>query len=76
MVAADIYRPAAIDQLKVLGQTLGVDVFSVPGQMPQQPGPPGAPQQMNPDAMSPQQKYAMACGKILPSVNERNPYLK
>ena len=36
LVAADIYRPAAIDQLKVLGQTLGVDVFSIPGQRPQQ----------------------------------------
>lgn len=28
LVAADIYRPAAIDQLKVLGERLGVDVFS------------------------------------------------
>lgn len=36
LVAADIYRPAAIEQLKVLGQTLEVDVFSIPGQRPQQ----------------------------------------
>ena len=28
MVAADIYRPAAIDQLEVLGAQIGVDVFS------------------------------------------------
>ena len=31
MVAADIYRPAAIDQLKVLGKRLNVEVFSLPG---------------------------------------------
>ena len=36
LVAADIYRPAAIDQLKVLGQRLSVDVLSVPGQKPVQ----------------------------------------
>jgi signal recognition particle subunit SRP54 len=30
LVAADIYRPAAIDQLKVLGETIGVDVYSEP----------------------------------------------
>lgn len=30
LVAADIYRPAAIDQLKVLGGQIGVDVFSDP----------------------------------------------
>ena len=30
LVAADIYRPAAIDQLKVLGSQIGVDVFSEP----------------------------------------------
>ena len=30
LVAADIYRPAAIDQLKVLGGQIGVDVFSEP----------------------------------------------
>ncbi len=34
LVAADIYRPAAIDQLQVLGQRLGVPVFSVPGLQP------------------------------------------
>ena len=34
MVAADVYRPAAIDQLKVLGQRLEVPVHSVPGMMP------------------------------------------
>lgn len=28
LVAADIYRPAAIDQLEVLGKQVGVDVFS------------------------------------------------
>ncbi len=28
LVAADIYRPAAIDQLEVLGSQIGVDVFS------------------------------------------------
>ena len=28
LVAADIYRPAAIDQLEVLGQQIGVDVFA------------------------------------------------
>lgn len=30
LVAADIYRPAAIDQLKVLGEQIGVPVFSQP----------------------------------------------
>lgn len=30
LVAADIYRPAAIDQLKVLGGQIGVEVFSEP----------------------------------------------
>jgi len=30
LVAADIYRPAAIDQLKVLGSQINVDVFSEP----------------------------------------------
>ncbi len=30
LVAADIYRPAAIDQLKVLGGQIGVDVYSEP----------------------------------------------
>jgi signal recognition particle subunit SRP54 len=31
MVAADIYRPAAIDQLKVLGEQIKVPVFSIDG---------------------------------------------
>jgi signal recognition particle subunit SRP54 len=30
LVAADIYRPAAIDQLKILGEQISVDVFSDP----------------------------------------------
>lgn len=30
LVAADIYRPAAIDQLHVLGEQIGVEVFSEP----------------------------------------------
>jgi signal recognition particle subunit SRP54 len=30
LVACDIYRPAAIDQLKVLGDQVGVEVFSEP----------------------------------------------
>src|SRR5215510_8551612 len=30
LTACDIYRPAAIDQLKVLGQQVGVDVFERP----------------------------------------------
>jgi len=30
LVAADVYRPAAIDQLKVLGEQIGVDVYSEP----------------------------------------------
>ena len=34
LIAADIYRPAAIDQLKVLGQRLDVPVFSEPGMSP------------------------------------------
>ena len=29
MIAADIYRPAAIDQLKTLGQQIDVPVFSL-----------------------------------------------
>lgn len=36
LVAADIYRPAAIEQLKVLGQRLSVPVFSLPGAKPQE----------------------------------------
>jgi len=31
LAAADIYRPAAIEQLKTLGASLGVEVFSLPG---------------------------------------------
>ncbi|MBT3217889.1 MAG: signal recognition particle protein, partial [Proteobacteria bacterium] len=31
LVAADVYRPAAVDQLMVLGQKLGVPVFSING---------------------------------------------
>lgn len=34
LVAADIYRPAAVDQLKVLGSRLGVPVFNIPGASP------------------------------------------
>ncbi len=34
LVAADIYRPAAIDQLKVLGERLGMPVFSLEGASP------------------------------------------
>jgi len=34
LVAADIYRPAAVEQLKVLGQQLGVPVYSEPGVAP------------------------------------------
>lgn len=30
LVACDVYRPAAIDQLKVVGAQAGVDVFSLP----------------------------------------------
>jgi len=31
LVAGDVYRPAAIDQLKVLGEQVGVEVFTVEG---------------------------------------------
>lgn len=31
LVAGDVYRPAAIDQLKVLGSQINVDVYSEPG---------------------------------------------
>lgn len=31
LVAADVYRPAAIEQLKILGEQINVDVFTVPG---------------------------------------------
>ena len=34
LVAADVYRPAAIHQLKVLGERLGVPVFARPGANP------------------------------------------
>jgi len=36
MVAADVYRPAAIDQLKVLGKRLDIPVFFAPGKTPPQ----------------------------------------
>ena len=31
LVAADVYRPAAIEQLRILGEQIGVDVFTVEG---------------------------------------------
>ena len=31
LVAGDIYRPAAIDQLKVLGSQIGVEVYTEEG---------------------------------------------
>jgi signal recognition particle subunit SRP54 len=34
LVAADIYRPAAVDQLKILGEQLKVPVFHEPGVQP------------------------------------------
>jgi len=33
LVAGDVYRPAAIDQLKVLGEQIGVDVYTEEGNM-------------------------------------------
>ena len=33
LVACDVYRPAAIEQLKVVGETVGVPVYSEPGNM-------------------------------------------
>jgi len=36
LVAADVYRPAAVDQLKVLGTKLNVPVFHVDGLKPQE----------------------------------------
>lgn len=33
LVACDIYRPAAIDQLKVLGEQIGVEVYAEPGNL-------------------------------------------
>ncbi|NLW78315.1 MAG: signal recognition particle protein [Ruminococcaceae bacterium] len=35
LVACDIYRPAAIDQLKLVGETAGAPVFSLPGEKPE-----------------------------------------
>jgi signal recognition particle subunit SRP54 len=34
LVAADVYRPAAIDQLKILGEQLGLPVFSADAKTP------------------------------------------
>ncbi len=34
LVAADVYRPAAVDQLMVLGRKLDIPVFSMPGLAP------------------------------------------
>jgi signal recognition particle subunit SRP54 len=34
LVAGDIYRPAAVDQLKVLGERLGIPVYHRPGATP------------------------------------------
>ncbi len=34
LVAADIYRPAAVDQLQTLGERLGMPVFNLPGESP------------------------------------------
>ncbi len=31
LVAGDVYRPAAIDQLKILGEQIGVEVYTEPG---------------------------------------------
>ncbi|HHO54341.1 MAG TPA: signal recognition particle protein, partial [Deltaproteobacteria bacterium] len=36
MIAADVYRPAAVDQLQVIGRKLGVPVFHVEGMPPVQ----------------------------------------
>ncbi len=33
LVAADVYRPAAIEQLQVLGAQAGIPVFTLPGEM-------------------------------------------
>ena len=35
LVACDIYRPAAIEQLKILGEKIGVPVFEQPGLSPE-----------------------------------------
>jgi signal recognition particle subunit SRP54 len=34
LVAADVYRPAAVDQLKVIGERLGIPVYAEPGGSP------------------------------------------
>lgn len=34
LVAADIYRPAAVNQLQMLGEQLDVPVFTIPGEKP------------------------------------------
>lgn len=34
LVAADTYRPAAVQQLQVLGEQLGITVFTLPGKSP------------------------------------------
>ena len=36
LVAADIYRPAAVNQLQVLGKEIGAEVFSLEGKKPQE----------------------------------------
>lgn len=33
LVACDVYRPAAIDQLKIVGESVGVPVYAEPGNM-------------------------------------------
>ena len=35
LVACDIYRPAAIDQLQVVGEAVGAPVFTLPGEKPE-----------------------------------------
>jgi signal recognition particle subunit SRP54 len=34
LVAADVYRPAAVQQLQVIGDQLGITVFTLPGKTP------------------------------------------
>src|SRR6478609_2505357 len=34
LVAADVYRPAAVEQLKIIGEKLGIPVYSEPGGSP------------------------------------------
>src|SRR5688572_25967598 len=53
LVAADVYRPAAIEQLKVLGQQIGIDVYSeeeIPANL--ETGEPGKPGNMDPVAIA------------------------